>query len=44
MNSHVACAVAHFDARGAEIGVTCGNELRQQLKRFGRGRSMERIR
>ena len=43
MDGHVACA-AHLDARCAEIGVTAGNELRQQRRDSVRGRSMERIR
>ena len=35
MDGHVACAGLHFDPRGAEIGATRGDELRQQREGFG---------
>ena len=33
----MASAVLHLDTRGTQIGVAIGNELRQQLERFGSG-------
>ena len=37
MDGHMASAVLHLDTRGTQIGVAIGNELRQQLERFGSG-------
>src|SRR5260370_5334300 len=37
MNRYKAGAALHLDARGTQIGVARGNELRQQLKRFSSG-------
>src|SRR6266404_926345 len=37
MNRYMARAAPHLDARTAQIGVARGNELRQQLERFGSG-------